>query len=409
MGDGGDPDDSAERAVLHQLLELVDERVGAERADAVRAFARAYLRRMPDEPDGVAPAELLSEALGAFELAASRDGAPAAVRALNPTISEDGYAAPGAVLETNTEDLPFLVDSVTAELHARGLGIVRVLHPIIGTERDGRGGIVRVARPGDAAANESVMHFELDRRLDDAELAGLEEGVRAVLADVRRVVRDHAAMRDRVGGMIDAARAADGHHSGEEVSEAVAFLGWLLQGNFIFLGARDERVEGERLRGEAGTGLGLLDGDDAPAPPATLLDRAGDGLLCVDKSDELTVRAPPRADGRGRRAPHRSRRRHRRRVAPGRPVHEPGLCRAGQPDADAARQAAHRAVGRGADRGLARLQGRRRPVRLVPQGGAVQRPDGRPAPRGRRAARCVRAPAACACSPAATPTTTARR
>ncbi|HEX6389492.1 MAG TPA: NAD-glutamate dehydrogenase domain-containing protein, partial [Solirubrobacteraceae bacterium] len=283
-----DDGEAREGPVLHRILQLVDDRVEQERAEAVREFARAYLRRMPDEPEGAAPEELLSEALGAFELAASRNRAPAAVRALNPTIPHDGYAAPGAVLETNTEDLPFLVDSVTAELHARGLGIVRVLHPIIGTERDGRGGIVRVARPGDAAATESVMHFELDRRLDAPELAGLEEGVRAVLGDVRRVVRDHGAMCGRVSGMIDAARAADGDHAAEEIAETVKFLGWLLQGNFIFLGARDERLEGDRLRGEEGSGLGLLDGDDAPAAPATLLGRAGRGLLCVDKSDELS-------------------------------------------------------------------------------------------------------------------------
>jgi len=290
--DGGilaaDEGEVADGSVLDRLIALVDERVEGERAHAVRAFARAYLRRMPDEGQDATPDELLSEALGVFELAASRDGAPAAVRALNPTRSEHGYTVPGAVLETNTEDLPFLVDSVTAELHARGLGIVRVLHPIIGTERDGRGAIIRVARPGDAAATESAMHFELDRRLNDAELAGLEEGVRLVLADVRRVVRDDGAMRERVGSMIDTARAADAYHGAEEVTEAVAFLGWLLQGNFVLLGARNEDLDGERLRGVAGSGLGLVDGHDAPAAPATLLRRAGDGLLCVGKSDELS-------------------------------------------------------------------------------------------------------------------------
>src|SRR6185437_16404525 len=118
------PDSAA--PVVDRMLELVDERVDADRAPAVRAFAREYVRRLAEDAPDLDAGTLFREALGAFELAASRNGAPVAVRAFNPTPAEHGYTAKGAVLETNTEDLPFLVDSVSAELEARGLGIVRV-------------------------------------------------------------------------------------------------------------------------------------------------------------------------------------------------------------------------------------------------------------------------------------------
>ena len=276
----------AESPVLDRLLALVDDRVEPERADAVRAFVRAYVRRMPEEGELEEAAEdLLAEAIGLFELASSRAGAPAAVRALNPTRSEHGYSPAGAVLETATNDLPFLVDSVSAELSARGLGIVRVLHPIIGTERDARGAIVRVTSPGDGA-DESVMHFELARRLADGELAELEEAVRDVLEDVRRVVGDHAAMRERALEMVDVARAADDQRSPEEVAETVAFLGWLLQGNFVFLGARDERLGDHGAEAVPGTALGLFTAADPPPPTALHVER---GLLGVGKADVLTT------------------------------------------------------------------------------------------------------------------------
>src|SRR6187200_1484919 len=128
------------------IEQLVQERLPPERAEAVREFAKAYLRRLAatGDDDGHDAEALYHEVLGAFELAASRDGAPIAVRAFNPTMAEHGYEPGGSVLETNTEDLPFLVDSVSAELQARGLGIVRVLHPIVGTERRPEGGIARV-------------------------------------------------------------------------------------------------------------------------------------------------------------------------------------------------------------------------------------------------------------------------
>src|SRR5919198_738389 len=190
------------------IEQLVDERLSPERAAAVREFAKAYLRRLAAtaDEDGHDAEALYHEVLGAFELAASRDGAPIAVRAFNPTRAEHGYEPAGSVLETNTEDLPFLLDSVSAELQARGLGIVRVLHPIVGTERAPDGGIARILHPTGAPATESVMHFELDRRLTPEDLADLEDAVRAVLADVRRVVRDFAALRQRVQEMEQVAR-----------------------------------------------------------------------------------------------------------------------------------------------------------------------------------------------------------
>src|SRR5919199_1006321 len=203
---------------MGRIEELVDERLPADRAAAVREFATAYLRRVAGgrDEDGQDAEALYHEVLGAFELAAARDGAPIAVRAFNPTRAEHGYQPMGSVVETNTEDLPFLVDSVSAELQSRGLAIVRLLHPIVGTERDPDGGIARILHPSGAPATESVMHFELDRRLSPEELADLEDAVRSVLADVRRVVRDFPALRERVDEMAGVAAAGTARYAQDE-------------------------------------------------------------------------------------------------------------------------------------------------------------------------------------------------
>src|SRR4051812_42036712 len=272
------------------MLELVDERMDSERAPILRAFVREYMRRVEGEAHGRDAEALLNETLGVFELAASRDGAPVAVRAFNPVPAEHGYATRGTVLETNTEDLPFLVDSVSAELEARGVGIVRIVHPIIGTERDGRGRIVALRHPRQASAIESVMHFELDRALGPDELAALEDATRRVIEDVRRVVRDHPAMRLRMNEMIDLARAAEGHYDEEEVAETVAFLRWLLDESFIFLGARDYEVSDGAIRVVHGSGLGLLaDCDDSAYAKPVALDALEPGLRDRIESGDLLI------------------------------------------------------------------------------------------------------------------------
>ncbi len=123
------------------LLDLIGERTSSERAPAVRAFAEAFLRRLSADggADGLKADALCGAIVGAFEFASARGAEPIAVRAFTPTLEEHGYELPGSVVETNTEDWPFLVDSVSAELRARGLGIHRVLHPIVGVERDADG------------------------------------------------------------------------------------------------------------------------------------------------------------------------------------------------------------------------------------------------------------------------------
>jgi glutamate dehydrogenase len=185
--------------------------------EALRAFAHAYLRRGIPDPQPATEA-LAEEIRAAFALADGRDAAPVAVRAAT---SPHG----GSLLETNTPDLPFLVDSVHEELRARGFEVVRDTHPIIGVERDAAGRIVRVGDPRELPT-ESVMHFELERRLDATELAELEDATRAVLADVQRVVADFHAMTERVEAF-----ASEASDPGE-----AAFLRWLLDGHLVLLG-----------------------------------------------------------------------------------------------------------------------------------------------------------------------------
>src|SRR5215208_6628995 len=291
------------------LLDLIGERTSSERAPAVRAFAEAFLRRLSaDGADGtLAPDALCDEIVGAFEFASARGTEPIAVRAFNPTLEEHGYETPGSVVETNTEDWPFLVDSVSAALRGRGIGIHRVLHPIVGVERDADGAIEAVLHPREASRRESVMHFDLDRRLTPEQLAGLEEALRNVLSDVRATVKDFPAMADRARRMVQLAGAGAARYSDEEVDETVAFLEWLLRDNFIFLGYREYRFRDDAISVVPDSGLGILSDVSGstyakPVPVDSLSPdvraRALEGdLLIVSKTNRLSrVHRPVRMD-----------------------------------------------------------------------------------------------------------------
>jgi glutamate dehydrogenase len=260
--DATDPTLGAGTASFDELIRQIAALVPPHLVEPVSAFAEAYTRRLPPEFADVPAAEMAGRVVGAFQLADARNGAEVAVRASNPTLDGDGYATVGSVLETNLPDSPFLYDSLAEELDARGLSIRRVIHPVIGTRRGPDGSITQVLHVRDADLRESVMHFEVDQRLDDAELADLEDAARRILGDVRSVVQDFHAMREHVDGMIETARAASARYGIDEVDETVGFLRWLLQDNFVFLGYREYEVtgqpEGRSIRTVAGTGLGIL-------------------------------------------------------------------------------------------------------------------------------------------------------
>ena len=255
---------SANHRAIDDLLELIAERVPAERRDAIEAFAKAYTRRLTEEEFGETDVTALcGMVLSTFAFADDRGLLPTAVRVFVPDPAVDGYEAPGSVIETSTDDSPFLVDSVREELAARDLMLRRVLHPVVGTVRDEQGRIERVMSGRDASHRESVMHFEIDRRLSDEESAALEKRVRSILRDVRLVVRDFEPMQQRVKHMIEMARVAAVRYSPQEVGETVDFLDWLLQLNFVLLGYReyellDDEVKGRSIRTVPNSGLGIL-------------------------------------------------------------------------------------------------------------------------------------------------------
>jgi glutamate dehydrogenase len=282
-----------------RLLELIDQRVPADRAAAVRGFAAAYLRRLtPDASDGIPDEDLLAEVMSAFEFASSRDGEPVAVRAFNPTREEHGYEPLGSVVETNSDDYPFLVDSVSGELEQRGLVVTRLLHPIVGVERDEQGRITGIGRARDAPRRESVMHFDLAERLEDDALADVAACVRNAIEAVTKVVEDFPAMTERVDDMITVARAGTARYPRDEVHEVADFLEWLLRGNFVMLGAREYDFSDGAIRVVDGSGLGILRDESSsvfakPVPlselPPGVRERATSGdLLLVAKTNALS-------------------------------------------------------------------------------------------------------------------------
>ena len=152
-----------------------------------------------------------------------------------------------SVLEIVNDDMPFLVDSVLAELADRGVDVRFVVHPVLTVERDKAGRAHRHQEGRSSRAlRESVIYMHLEPIEIDTRRADIVAAIERLLADIRLCVADWRAMIGRVDDVIVDLKAHPPPVPADERAEAVAFLQWLVDNNFTFLGVRDYDVQRRR-------------------------------------------------------------------------------------------------------------------------------------------------------------------
>lgn len=249
---------------------------------------RYYLHTAPEDIGGRDPVDVFGAASSHYRLAENRPQGTANVRVHTPTVEENGWTCTHTVVEVVTDDMPFLVDSVTNELSRQGRGIHVVIHPQVIVRRDVAGKLIEVLTDGagvstgpqngrknakgakDAKAElphdalvESWIHVEIDRESDRADLQQIQADLLRVLSDVRETVEDWEKMRDaalRIADDLPGEPLDD--LADDEVNEARELLRWLAADHFTFLGYREyELKDSDALAAVPGTGLGILRSD----------------------------------------------------------------------------------------------------------------------------------------------------
>lgn len=285
--------DQAKDDLLRRAAEMCAQRPGARGGDTAEVFdyLRLYYRQVARE-DLLArdPADICGPAMAHRALGEERPQGRPKVRVFTPTLEEYGWDPGHTVVQVVTDDMPFLVDSVTAELTRHQLTTHMIVHPLLGVDRDVAGHLKAFRHKHDSGTDvdESWIHIEVDRTSDKAALEALEKDLVRVLQDVRVAVEDEPKMRARAGEIA----AAIGEHRpplpDKELAEGVELLDWLADGHFTFLGYRDYTLTGDggALRPEPGTGLGILrsdkrESDSFAALPPEVRERATEKHLLV--------------------------------------------------------------------------------------------------------------------------------
>ena len=237
----------------------------------------------------------------------------------NPTEEEARALGGGAglplettILQTHTPDRPFIFDSLKNYLQKQGLRVYSAIHPIFTVRRQWER-ITALGAVQEEGSKESYCFFQIEARpVEGADGAGSSTRSFSLLKAVFLAVDDFEDMGRACRELVPRLRGRRG--DAPELLSARAFLEWLLDDNYIFMGTVSYGVgpDGTPVRMDE-TANGVFTDPDAPprrlpgrrrarrGPPQPAAERRPDPRPRLLR--ERLGHLPPRAD----RGPHRAR------------------------------------------------------------------------------------------------------
>ncbi len=257
--------------MAQNLMKKAAQELPADVPKTVIPFLEKLYDSMPAEDRGlVDPGLLAATARQHHKLSKERrNGAPRiSIRSAPAQDSDDKTLY--TLIDIVSDDRPFIVDSVAAEITQNYRLIHLLIHPLILIKRDRDGSFISVAdAPGDGIVPQSHIHIQLQDTLPGPVARELEAALYRVLSDVYYATRDWQAMRAKLRECQKIVNnlPAD-QYNDLEIEEYIHFLDYLYKDNFTLLGYRayrfrdkDGKVESVTVKGSS---LGLLHDDIAP-------------------------------------------------------------------------------------------------------------------------------------------------
>jgi len=292
--------DRKERIVQRILTSRVQSKILGNKQQRT-LFLDQYFADVPVEDlEGRPEHKMARAALDHLIFGAKRARNKPLLRIFNPTEEEHGYVSAFTIIEIVNDDMPFLVDSISAAINRLDMSVHITVHPIIRVARDSRGNLTSITKPGKTNGRlESYIRLAVDREIDADRLELIAQEIRGVLSDIRLTVRDWKKMRAKMLEARDSLKTAPQGVDNALHEENQAFLQWLIDDHFTFLGYREYKLSDRNkklvLEPVAGSALGLLSRKKNGAqktqltPQMRRVKRARDWLILTKANSRATV------------------------------------------------------------------------------------------------------------------------
>ncbi len=225
---------------LHdQQLKRITAALPAKTPALQKTFTQQFYDKVPvTDLEHFEPKHAVALAASAFEFFHSRTPGAPKIRIFTPNKKEHGYDSKVLVIELINDDMPFLVDSLSAELSRHGFTIRETVHPIFRVERDKKGALQKLGTAGEKKAlpAESFIHFEVSSLPEDITPEQLKTELEWVLEYITATVEDWQAIMAKAMESITTIRTSSGLFPADDIKETEDFIRWLIDRNFVFMG-----------------------------------------------------------------------------------------------------------------------------------------------------------------------------
>lgn len=253
-------------AVIDQIVEFAKQHSSANQSSVFYDFIKAFFRNLSCEDlSGYQVSNLYGIANSIWHAMSLREPGQICLRVYNPDVEKDGWSSTHTVIELVTDDMPFLVDSMSMELTRLGVTIHQMIYSggIKCIHDDGQlTALVGYEDEVASASLEAPIIMEIDRQNNAESLQSVQDNLNRVIHDVKRVVSDWALMKKTVEAIVSEYSNRELQQRFPDMEESCAFLSWMLNDCFTFLGLREYELVGtgddRALQIVSGTGLGVL-------------------------------------------------------------------------------------------------------------------------------------------------------
>jgi len=236
------PSCDSRQELLELLAEYASTRVSSSQQNIFAKFSKIFLAKFPlEELQERSVADIYGLLRGWFsEIDGYQGGAPK-VELFNPRLDEDEWVSKHTVATVIQPNMPFLMDSVRMEFNRRNISVHTVHNVIVKVARDSNGEIVELAAHNETLSNHSnqskfgLIHVEVNKTSVAGLISSIQQNLLSVLDDVATVVDGFESMRSLAQSACDDLKNAS--IASDEILEGVAFVEWMIDNNFTFLGA----------------------------------------------------------------------------------------------------------------------------------------------------------------------------
>ncbi|MBZ2168324.1 NAD-glutamate dehydrogenase [Marinobacter sp. F4216] len=251
---------------FEQLADAFAQKIAKTEAKKISEFAKQHYAHIPlEELTSRRFSDTYGAVLASWQFLQKRQADETPVSVFNPDLESDGWQSTHTVVFILHPNIPFLIDSLRIAINQREIGTHSIQYSILRVDRDTDGKLSKLLtgqKPSKKTQYEAFIVLEIDRHSDPADLKVLEDVLQGVLEEVRIAVGDFPVVTNKVCEILDELNETKAGISDEEKDEARAFLNWLVEDHFTFLGydeydfAKDK--SGMAVRRVENSELGIL-------------------------------------------------------------------------------------------------------------------------------------------------------